>query len=94
MPGLFYWRAFIKTAPISGTIMTETFSKSRQQAEIAFGNTQTQFFARNNAVEELDSLTQAREEKTLRLREARIAKEQKDRASVTEALLKKRSKKV
>lgn len=55
--------------------MTETHSTKRQQAEIAFGNTQTQFFARSHAVEELDSIVQAREAKTMRLREARLAKE-------------------
>ncbi len=54
--------------------MTQTYSKSRQQAEIAFGNIQTQFFAKNNAVEELESVAQVRVAKTLRLREARLAK--------------------
>lgn len=71
--------------------MTETYSKSRQQAEIAFGNTQSQFFARNSAVEELDSIVRSREEKTLRLREARLAKESQDRAAATANLLKKRA---
>lgn len=55
--------------------MTETRSKSRQQADAAFSLTQSQFFAQGHAVEELNAITQAREEKTLRLREARIAKE-------------------
>jgi hypothetical protein len=59
--------------------MTETYSKSRQQAEIAFGKTQTEFFARGQAVEALDLIAQARDEKTLRLREARKAKEVADR---------------
>jgi hypothetical protein len=72
--------------------MTETYSKSRQQAETAFDNLQTQFFAKNNAVEELQSVAQARDAKTLRLREARLAKEQADRISATSALLAKRSK--
>lgn len=72
--------------------MTETYSKSRQQAETAFGNLQTQFFAKNNAVEELQSVAQARDAKTLRLREVRLAKEQADRISATSALLAKRSK--
>lgn len=58
--------------------MTQTHSKSRQQAEIAFGNVQSQFFARNSAREELDSIVVARDEKTLRLREARLAKELQD----------------
>jgi hypothetical protein len=73
--------------------MAQTFSKSRQQAEIAFGNAQSQFFARNNAVDELDFLTRSREEKTLRLREARLAKELQDRTAATASLLVKRAKK-
>lgn len=71
--------------------MTDTHSKSRQKAEAAFAATQTQFFARGHAVEELDSLTRQREEKTFRLREARLAKELADRASATAALVKKRA---
>jgi hypothetical protein len=58
--------------------MSEHYSKSRQQAEIAFGKTQSQFFARGQAFEELDSITAARNEKTARLREARLAKEAED----------------
>lgn len=71
--------------------MSQTHSKSRQKAEIAFANAQSQFFARNSAVEELDSLVQAREEKTRRLREARLAKELKDREAATASLLAKRA---
>lgn len=58
--------------------MTENHSKPRQQAEIAFGKTQSQFFARERAFEELDSIVVARDEKTLRLREARLARERQD----------------
>lgn len=58
--------------------MTDNYSKPRQQAEIAFGKTQSQFFARERAYEELDTIVIAREEKTLRLREARLAKELQD----------------
>ncbi|MRG55297.1 hypothetical protein GF108_06830 [Phyllobacterium sp. SYP-B3895] len=72
--------------------MTETYSKSCQQAETAFGSLQTEFFAKNNAAEELQSVAQARDAKTVRLREARLAKEQADRMSATSALLAKRSK--
>ncbi|AJD44610.1 hypothetical protein RGR602_PC00570 (plasmid) [Rhizobium gallicum bv. gallicum R602sp] len=72
--------------------MTETYSKSRQQAEIAFDNIQTQFFAKNKAVEELDSVAKSREAKTLRLREARLARELDDRVLATSALLAKRAK--
>ena len=72
--------------------MTVTYSKSRQQAETAFGNLQT--VAKNNAAEDLESVAQARDAKTFRLREARLAKEQADRMSATSALLAKRSKAV
>ncbi|MDR6759713.1 hypothetical protein J2Y48_005031 [Mycoplana sp. BE70] len=67
-------------------------SKSRQQAEVAFANAQSQFFGRSSAAEELDSLAQAREEKTLRLREARLAKESKDHEAAAASLLAKRAK--
>lgn len=58
--------------------MTEQYSKPRQQAEIAFGKAQSQFFARGQALEELDAIAAARNEKTMRLREARLAKEAQD----------------
>jgi hypothetical protein len=48
--------------------------------------------AKNNAVEELDSVAQARDAKTLRLREARLAKELADRMSATSNLIAKRAK--
>jgi hypothetical protein len=54
-------------------------NKSREHAEAAFSHIQSQFFARGSAVEELDHVTRAREEKTARLREARLAKEDHDR---------------
>jgi len=72
--------------------MSQTHSKSRQKAEIAFANAQSQFFARNSAVEERDSLVLAREEKTRRLREARLAKELNDREAATASLIAKRAK--
>jgi hypothetical protein len=72
--------------------MTQAHSKSRQKAEIAFSNEQTQFFAKKNAVEELDSVVQARDAKTVRLREARLAKELADRMSATSNLIAKRAK--
>lgn len=72
--------------------MTATHSRSRQQAEIAFGKTQTEFFARGRAVEALDLIAQAREEKTLRLREARQAKELVDRMSAATPVIGKRAK--
>lgn len=63
--------------------MTEKHSKSRQQAETAFSKTQSQFLARERALEEIDTIAVAREEKTLRLREARLAREQQDDAAST-----------
>jgi len=65
--------------------MTDTYSKSRQRAENAFSavQTQAQFFAKNHAAEELEAVAQARDAKTRRLREARLAKESKDRMAAT-----------
>ena len=44
LPGLFCFRSRVEPSRI-GANMTETYSKSRQRAEIAFGSVQTQFFA-------------------------------------------------
>jgi hypothetical protein len=44
-------------------------------------------------VEELESATQVRDAKTLRLRAARLSKEHAERTSATNALLAKRAKK-
>lgn len=55
--------------------MAETLSKSRQRAEIAFGKAQSQVLARGRAAEERESGALARAEKTLRLREARLARD-------------------
>ncbi|WP_454702788.1 hypothetical protein [Agrobacterium burrii] len=71
--------------------MTEKYSISRQKAEIALSDIQAPFFAKEEAFEELDSIARSREAKSLRLREARLAKEQSDRASATSALLAKRA---
>jgi hypothetical protein len=65
--------------------MTGPYSKSRERAEAAFGKVQSQFLARSRAVEEQDALTQERDEKTLRLREARKAKEADARAAAEAA---------
>jgi hypothetical protein len=67
--------------------MTQIHSRSRQQAEIAFAKARSQSFARGRAVEERDSIVLAREEKTLRLREARLARE----LAATAALISKRA---
>ena len=61
--------------------MTETISKSRERAESAFGKTQSQFMARSRIVSEDDAIVQARDEKTMRLRELRKAKEASDLAA-------------
>ena len=71
--------------------MSEHYSKPRQQAEIAFGKTQSQFFARGQAFEELDSITAARNEKTARLREARLAKEAQDSLALAAKPVQKRT---
>lgn len=73
--------------------MSETHSKSRQQAEAAFSRTQAQPIVRNRAEEELHSIVVAREEKTLRLREARLAKELEDSLIATASPKTKRVKK-
>ncbi len=57
--------------------MTDAHSRPRQQAEIAFGNVQKQFFAKDQAVAELQSIAQHRDDKTMRLREARLARDLK-----------------
>ncbi|WP_141683945.1 hypothetical protein [Rhizobium sp. AC44/96] len=53
-----------------------TQSNSREQAEIAFDRVQSQFFARGRAVAELQTEEQARQAKTQRLREARLARDE------------------
>lgn len=55
--------------------------KSREDAGVAFGHLQSPFFAHGHAVEELDHATKSREDKTSRLREARLAKAEQDRLS-------------
>ncbi|MBO3758689.1 hypothetical protein J5J10_16865 [Ciceribacter sp. L1K23] len=71
--------------------MTDNLNKSRQTAEVAFAKAQSQFLARTRAVDEQDTIASQREEKTQRLREARLAKERQDRDSATAALIAKRS---
>ena len=65
--------------------MTPTPSRSRQTAEIAFAKIQSSFLVHKRAVEGCDPIAQAREEKTLRLRNARLAKEADDRGSTAGA---------
>ena len=54
--------------------MTEPHSKTRQAAD-AFRKAQSQFIARKRLFEEIDQIVVARDEKTVRLREARLANE-------------------
>lgn len=55
--------------------MSERTSKSRAQAEAAFSKTQTEFLARSRTISEIDAVTNARDEKTARLRQMRLEKE-------------------
>lgn len=66
-------------------------SKSRQQAENAFTKVQSQFLGRNRALEERDTIVKAREDKTSRLKKARLAMEADARAKATAALISKRA---
>jgi hypothetical protein len=63
-----------------GEILTENFSKSRQRAEAAFRKVQS--LSRDSAISEIDAAAQARDEKTIRLRALRMAKEAGNLASV------------
>ncbi|KQB12990.1 hypothetical protein H9N28_14160 [Rhodobacter capsulatus] len=56
--------------------MSGQMSKARQIAEIAFNKTQSQFLERRRAVQEQDTETSERAAKTLRLRTARLEREQ------------------
>ncbi|MCO7728361.1 hypothetical protein NJB93_17360 [Brucella intermedia] len=66
--------------------MTPTHSISRQTAEIAFAKIQTPFLLRKPAHQKCDPIAQARQEKTLRLRSARLAKEAEDLRGKSAAL--------
>lgn len=65
-------------------------SKSRQKAESAFAKVQSQFLARNRAIEDVDTAAKAREDKTARLRTARLAM-QADPAEATASPVAKRA---
>jgi hypothetical protein len=64
--------------------MTE-HSKSRTQAEAAFLKTQTQSLSRNRIMSEVESLNQARDANTARLKEQRLRKEALERADAAAA---------
>jgi hypothetical protein len=55
--------------------MTESSSKARAQAEIAFSKTQTEFLSRSRTTAEIDEVAAERDAKTARLRELRLEKE-------------------
>lgn len=61
--------------------MTHTSSKSRHRAELAFAKAQSQFLARDKASSVISlnmQITLTRDDKTARLRQARLAKELRD----------------
>ncbi|VVT07843.1 hypothetical protein [Rhizobium sp. EC-SD404] len=73
--------------------MTQTYNKSRQQAEIAFDKARSQSLGKTRVVEELDTVVQAREQKTARLKKARLEKEMQDLAAKASETSKKSGKK-
>lgn len=56
--------------------MSAPLSKARKNAELAFERTQTQFLDRTRAMRERDTELSEQEEKTRRLRVARLEREQ------------------
>jgi hypothetical protein len=79
LPGQFVWRPVAERHPNVGKKnLTENSKKTRDQAEVSFSRTQTQFLARSRITSEYDAATQARETKTARLRELRLEKEAND----------------
>lgn len=73
--------------------MSESHSRQRQQAEDAFNKTQTPRSARDRAFDEIDAIKVAAEEKTSRLREARLTKEAQGKAKTAGKPRGKRAKK-
>lgn len=65
--------------------MAISHRNASQQAERAFAKTQSQFLARNRAADERDLALSARDEKTSRLKEARLARDAADRDKATPA---------
>jgi hypothetical protein len=63
--------------------LTENSSKTRQQAELAFSKTQTEYLARSRTISEIDAVAAEREAKTARLRELRLEKEANTEPKVT-----------
>jgi len=71
--------------------MANETSKLREDAEINFAGMQSQFYGRGGAAEEVDAVVAAREAKTARLREARMAKDRRDLIAATAAKFAKRA---
>ncbi len=67
--------------------MTANSRKTRDQAESAFSKTQTQSLSLGRIISEQDAVSQAREEKTARLRELRLDKQADDLAAAAAAPL-------
>jgi hypothetical protein len=72
-------------------IMANQPKQSRDLADALFVATQSQFYGRGEAAAELNAAIAAREEKTARLREARLTKDRRDLIAATAAKLAKRS---
>jgi hypothetical protein len=94
LPGFFVFRGSRRDPPDhpaqpgfppARTFFLSNLSKSRQKAEQAFLKTQSQSLARNRILTENEGIEAARNEKTNRLRELRMAKEAADRAAAAPA---------
>jgi hypothetical protein len=72
--------------------MTQDQSRSNRRAELVSNLAQAQFFAKDHAAQEEEFLTQMREAKTLRLRNARMAKERRGRTLAASRLISLRAK--
>jgi len=66
--------------------LTQSHGTSRPQADFSFCNVSTEFFSRTNTREELASMAQLRDAKTLRLRNTRLAKKQVERSGANPAI--------
>ncbi|MDB5524532.1 MAG: hypothetical protein JWM58_2295 [Rhizobium sp.] len=62
-----------------------------EQVEQFFDNAEAQFPPRSRVLEEHEAEIDAREAKTLKLREMRLAKEESDRAAATSRMLARRA---
>lgn len=71
--------------------MSGKMSKARQIAEIAFDKTQSHFLDRTRAMQERDVEIAEREEKTRRLRTARLERERAGKQSATPSSAKRQS---